>query len=90
MPKATVDGGGSDYRVQYTEPPEMAWTWEDTPEHQAAAELTRLDDETGTESATRPNQNHPKDAWVAYAVAQGTDPDTAAAMSKKDLIAQHS
>lgn len=38
------------------------------------------------EGASRPAVNASKSEWVGWAVAQGSDPDDAAAMTKADLI----
>ncbi len=46
----------------------------------------------GTEVAetnTVPSKQAPKSDWVAYAVGQGMDYDTANAMTKADLVAQY-
>ncbi len=43
----------------------------------------------GTGEDGKPLVRDPKQAWVDHAVAQGADPETAAAMTKADLIAQY-
>lgn len=41
------------------------------------------------EPLKKPYGNQPKSLWIAYAIQQGEDPETAESMSKADLMSKH-
>lgn len=75
MPKTTAGGGFTNKDAAPGEPGYI------TPAAADAAEAPQ--------AAGPPAVNAPKADWVDHAVSQGADPDTAAAMTKAQLIEEH-